>query len=170
LCTGLWSSEEFVREEVREVDQMVVEARDSRLRIFGLERSSAQMAVNPNQDTEFNAALRAHGIIPPLPEPVRTPTPSPPPSPSRRSAADSDDDLLADLDDELPNALLEQYREARMAEMKAAEAQRRRFGAVIPIRRDDYTREVNDASMQDSEQQGSEGKGTGVVCFLWKDS
>jgi hypothetical protein len=128
------------------------------------------MAINPNEDTEFNAALRAHGILPPLPQPVRTPTPSPPPSPSRRSAADSDDDFLADLDDELPIAVLERYREARMAEMKAAEAQRRRFGTVIPISRDDYTREVNDASTQDSGQEASEGKGTGVVCFLWKDS
>jgi hypothetical protein len=126
------------------------------------------MALNPNEDTEFNAALRAHGIIPKLPSPPRTPTPSPPASPSRRH--DSDDDLLADLDDELPNSVLEQYRASRMAEMKAVEAQRRRFGTIMPIGRDDYKREVTEASERDNGLEEGKGTGTGVVCFLWKDS
>jgi hypothetical protein len=51
-----------------------------------------------------------------------------------------------------------------------------RFGGMIPIGRDGYTREVTEASKQDIEQQQDmdesefQGKGTGVVCFLWKDS
>lgn len=51
-----------------------------------------------------------------------------------------------------------------------------RFGSMIPIGRDGYTREVTEASKQDIEQQQDmdesefKGKGTGVVCFLWKDS
>jgi hypothetical protein len=48
------------------------------------------------------------------------------------------------------------------------EAQRRRFGTVIPIGRDDYTREVTEASKQD-EPGDVEARGTGVVCFLYKD-
>ncbi|KAI0032336.1 hypothetical protein K488DRAFT_38545, partial [Vararia minispora EC-137] len=42
-----------------------------------------------------------------------------------------------------------------------------RFGEVLPIGRDDYTREVTEASKVDDEE-GS-GRGTGVVCFLYKD-
>ena len=41
--------------------------------------------------------------------------------------------------------VLEAYREARMAEIRAASA-RNRFGAVLPLVRVDFVREVNDAS------------------------
>ena len=41
--------------------------------------------------------------------------------------------------------VLESYRQARLAEMKAASA-RNRFGAVYPLVRVDFVREVNDAS------------------------
>jgi hypothetical protein len=43
-----------------------------------------------------------------------------------------------------------------------------RFGEVIPISREDYTREVTEASAKDAEDDDNE-KGTGVVCFLYKD-
>ncbi|KIM49535.1 hypothetical protein M413DRAFT_6539 [Hebeloma cylindrosporum] len=43
-----------------------------------------------------------------------------------------------------------------------------RFGRVYPIGREDYTREVTEASQVDEEDDDNE-KGTGVVCFLYKD-
>lgn len=45
---------------------------------------------------------------------------------------------------------------------------RARFGRVYPIGRDDYTREVTDASAID-EDDDEDGEGTGVLCLLYKD-
>ncbi|EAU88070.1 GTPase inhibitor [Coprinopsis cinerea okayama7 len=128
------------------------------------------MVNNPNEDTEFNEILRKHGILPPRP---KTPeTPSPPGSPTF-------DDLL----NESTAAELERLGERLKDEdkIRKAEAQRRRlmtearrdlrdarFGQVIPISREDYTREVTEASAVDAEDDDNE-KGTGVVCFLYKD-
>ncbi|EPQ26434.1 uncharacterized protein PFL1_06082 [Pseudozyma flocculosa PF-1] len=91
--------------------------------------------------------------------------------------------------------ILLRLRAQRMAQM-ATESKRHRFGRVFPITRPDYTREVTEASKEDpngkaagaSDDQeedddgraetgaGSVGtdqpqkvKGTGVVCFLYKD-
>ncbi|KAG6900440.1 hypothetical protein C0993_010487 [Termitomyces sp. T159_Od127] len=128
------------------------------------------MAVNPDEDTEFNDALRKHGILPPR-EPT-PPSPSPPPSPTF-------DDLLNDFtpsdlqqlsedarDDETERAIAA-YRLQRLAEDRKAD-KRARFGRVYPIGRDDYTREVTEAS-KISEEDDEEQTGTGVVCFLYKD-
>jgi len=129
------------------------------------------MAINPDEDTEFNDALRKHGIIPKLPSPPRTP--SPPPSPTL-------DDLLADFSprelqeraddakDEEESRIIEAYRQARLEEIRK-EQHLARFGEVYPIGRDDYTREVTDASKQDEDSEDMKGLGTGVVCFLYKD-
>ncbi|KAJ6581365.1 thioredoxin-like protein [Mycena capillaripes] len=128
------------------------------------------MSVNVDEDTEFNDALRKHGIIPPKEAPP--PSPSPPPSPTF-------DDLLDDFtpaelaelgedahDDEAERAI-GAYRLQRLAEERAA-AQLARFGRVYPIGREDYTREVTEASNVD--EAGDEAaQGTGVVCFLYKD-
>ena len=43
-----------------------------------------------------------------------------------------------------------------------------RFGRVYPIGREDYTREVTEASMANEDDDTKE-LGTGVVCFLYKD-
>lgn len=99
-------------------------------------------------------------------------SPSPPPSPTL-------DDLLEDLtpaelqvlaedvQDDIVERQIAQRQAQRLLEERL-EAQRRRFGTVIPIGRDDYTREVTETSKQD-EPGDVEARGTGVVCFLYKD-
>ena len=67
-------------------------------------------------------------------------------------------------DDELER-LAEKFRRQRLEEIKNAESAR--FGRVYPIGRDDYTREVTEASKVAI--PGDPGKGTGVVCLLYKD-
>ncbi|KAH9967998.1 thioredoxin-like protein, partial [Russula dissimulans] len=126
--------------------------------------------MSPNQDTEFDEALRKHGILPP--RELTPPTPSPPSSPTL-------DDILEDLtpaelqrlgedvQDDAVERQIAQRRTQRLVEERL-EARRRRFGTVIPIGRDDYTREVTEASKED-ETGDAEARGTGVVCFLYKD-
>jgi hypothetical protein len=127
---------------------------------------------NHGQQTPLTSdeALRKHGILPPR-EPT-PPSPSPPSSPTL-------DDILEDLtpaelqefgEDVQDDAIERQIarRRAQRLVEERLEAQRRRFGNVIPIGRDDYTREVTEASDQD-EPGDVEARGTGVVCFLYKD-
>ena len=118
-----------------------------------------------------NDALRKHGILPPKPEAPRTP--SPPPSPTL-------DELLEgftpselreraeDTRDEDEARAIEAYRRRRLEEMQR-ETLRARFGRVYPIGRDDYTREVTEASKVDEVGEEMQGRGTGVVCLLYKD-
>ncbi|KAF8515899.1 thioredoxin-like protein [Gautieria morchelliformis] len=63
--------------------------------------------------------------------------------------------------------MIASYRRQRLAELQSAERMAR-FGEVYPIGREDYTREVTDASQLDLPGE-SQIKGTGVVCFLYKD-
>ena len=97
--------------------------------------------------TEWEDTLRLHGIIPPLEsedtEPEELPD-APAPAAAGPSAADAADD-----DEE---ELLQRLRAQRLAELKAG-----RFGSVLPLARDDYQAEVNQA-----------GEGVGVVVFLCK--
>jgi len=128
------------------------------------------MGNNPNEDTEFNEILRKHGILPPRPATPKTP--SPPGSPTF-------DDLLNDstaaelerLGERLKND--EQLRQVEAQRKRVLAAERRsrrdaRFGEVLPISREDYTREVTEASAINAEDDDNE-RGTGVVCFLYKD-
>lgn len=120
--------------------------------------------------TTSDEALRKHGILPP-----REPTPPSPPPPPSPTLDDILDDLtpaeLQDLGEDVQDDAIErqiaQHRAQRLVEERL-EAQRRRFGTVIPIGRDDYTREVTEASEKD-EPGDVEARGTGVVCFLYKD-
>ncbi|KAF5358534.1 hypothetical protein D9756_001948 [Leucocoprinus leucothites] len=128
------------------------------------------MSINPNEDTEFNDALRKHGILPPRPK--TPPSPSPPPSPSLEDRLDDLDDAeLLELEEKAKNDETERriraYHEQRL-EAQKNEALRARFGRVYPIGRDDYTREVTDASKA-NEPGDDEERGTGVICFLYKD-
>ncbi|KZT74164.1 thioredoxin-like protein [Daedalea quercina L-15889] len=127
------------------------------------------MAINPNEDTEFNDALRTHGILPP--RPPTPPSPSPPASPTLSEKVDDlSDSELRDLAEDVGNdeteRMIETIRRQRLVEeRRRAKA---RFGRVYPIGRDDYTREVTEASTVAQEGK-PEGQGTGVVCFLYKD-
>lgn len=123
-------------------------------------------AINYDEDTEFNAALRAHGIIPPRASTSRSPSPVlAPPSPTLSDLSD----ISLNEDDGLSRAVLEQYREERMREERVAEGNRK-FGRVYPIGKGDYTKEVNEDSKLDLVGEGMPGEGTGVVCYLFKDS
>ncbi|KAI0303518.1 thioredoxin-like protein [Multifurca ochricompacta] len=126
--------------------------------------------MNSNQDTEFNEALRKHGILPPL-DP-RSSSPSPPPSPNLDDILEELttaelQELEEDMDDDDAERYIAQHRAQRLAQERL-EGQRGRFGAVLPIGRDDYTREVTEASKQ-NEVGDDEARGTGVVCFLYKE-
>lgn len=76
-------------------------------------------------------------------------------------------DLADDIDDDETERMIEHLRRQKLRELQSL--QRAKFGRVYPIGREDYTREVTDASKPDSAEAESEGKGTGVVCFLYKD-
>ncbi|KDR81906.1 hypothetical protein GALMADRAFT_58747 [Galerina marginata CBS 339.88] len=128
------------------------------------------MAVNPNEDTEFNDALRKHGIIPP--KETTPPSPSPPPSPTlddvlNEFTAKELLELGEDAPDDETERLIALHRRQRLAEERKDQS-RARFGDVYPIGRDDYTREITEASKIDEEDDDNE-LGTGVVCFLYKD-
>jgi hypothetical protein len=131
-----------------------------------------QITSNHGRKSSFTSdeALRKHGILPPRES--TPPSPSPPSSPTL-------EDILGDLtpaelqklgedvQDDAVERQIAQRRAQRLVEERL-EAQRRRFGTVIPIGRDDYTREVTEASKED-EPGDVEARGTGVVCFLYKD-
>ncbi|GJJ12211.1 hypothetical protein Clacol_006452 [Clathrus columnatus] len=128
------------------------------------------MSVNPYEDTEFNDALRKHGILPPR-EPT-PPTPSPPSSPKLQEILEqASTSKLQELEDEAVDSETERiiaaYRRQRLAELQRTE-RTGRFGRVYPIGREDYTREVTDTSKEDIPGE-PQIKGTGVVCILYKD-
>ncbi|GFZ45943.1 hypothetical protein JCM24511_03676 [Saitozyma sp. JCM 24511] len=149
--------------------------------------------VNPNEDTEFNDALRAHGILPPKP-PSRSPSPDIPhlthADITQTIAATADAQQLSLLleDEQLDSedeAVFEDYRRRRLEEMRK-EGKRGRFGTMEPLAREDFVRQVTEGSKevqpgeevdpqdQGDEEEGQKGgrrlRGTGVVVFLYKDS
>ncbi|KAI0324688.1 thioredoxin-like protein [Cubamyces sp. BRFM 1775] len=127
------------------------------------------MALNPNEDTEFNEALRKHGILPPRPPTPRTPSPPPAPTLEEKYAnysAAQLRELAAEAPDDETERILEVLRRRRLQEARKMEMAR--FGRVYPISREDYTREVTEASKV-NEEGDEQQKGTGVVVFLYKD-
>ncbi|KAJ4475759.1 thioredoxin-like protein [Lentinula aciculospora] len=128
------------------------------------------MAVNIDEDTEFNDALRKHGIIPPR-EPA-PPSPSPPPSPTFSDILNDFTpselrEISEDALDDDTERMIAAYRRQRIADEKALD-KKSRFGRLYPIGRDDYTREVTEASKIDEEDDDKE-EGTAVICFLYKN-
>jgi streptomycin 6-kinase len=100
------------------------------------------------------------------------PSPSPPPSPSLDDILNDFEtnelqELAEDAQDDETERLIALHRKKRLQEEKRDQA-RARFGRVYPIGREDYTREVTEASKVNEEDDDNE-RGTGVVCFLYKD-
>lgn len=117
-----------------------------------------------------NDALRKHGILPQL-EPT-PPSPSPPSSPTLDDLLDDFtpkelQEISEDAHDDEAQRVIAEYRRQRIAEMQR-DLKKARFGRVYPIGREDYTREVTEASMIHEAGDAKE-TGTGVVCFLYKD-
>lgn len=139
---------------------------------------------NPNEDTEWNDILRSKGIIPPkkekeisedqivsmLEETIekKTQSRSPKlwieyltqvtahPNVAGKQLEDLDLDELDELEDSEDEAVLLEYRQKRIAEIKAL-ADRSKFGYVGEISAQDYVNEVNKA-----------GKDIWVVLHLYK--
>lgn len=108
--------------------------------------------VNPNEDTEWNDILRAHGVIP-----ERAPSPT-----AQIEAALEESiqkahdnrldnktlDELEDLEDEEDEAFLEVYKQRRVAEIQNM-ASKEKFGSLQTISKPDYTDEVTNGSKND---------------------
>ncbi|XP_044269233.1 viral IAP-associated factor homolog [Tribolium madens] len=119
---------------------------------------------DPNEDTEWNDVLRSKGIIPPkkekeitedqivsmLEDTIEQKTST------GKDFSELDVDELDELEDSEDEAVLLEYRNKRIAEMKAL-AEKAKFGSVGEISAQDYVQEVNKA-----------GEGIWVVLHLYK--
>ncbi|KAK9241198.1 thioredoxin-like protein [Lipomyces kononenkoae] len=113
-----------------------------------------QVEVDPNEDTEWNDILRAHGIIPERP-----------PSPSQvideaierarehqelHRLSDKSDSELSALQDEANDSsedeFIAAYRRKRLQELSQLQVQQQKFGRVFPVSKPEYQKEVTDAS------------------------
>lgn len=83
---------------------------------------------------------------------------------------DDEIDALGNADDDEEERRLLALRRKRLNDL-AKENRRGRFGRVYPITRPDYNREITEASKEQPDEDDSEAraKGTGVVCFLYKE-
>ena len=119
---------------------------------------------DPNEDTEWNDVLRAKGIIPEkekepeiteeqviamMDKKIKEMS-------GKKDLEDMNLDELDELEDEEDERVLEQYRQQRIAEIKALAA-RNKYGDVREISAEDYVREVNNA-----------GEGITVVLHLYQ--
>jgi hypothetical protein len=119
---------------------------------------------DPNEDTEWNDILRAKGIIPDKPKEkeineddiIAMMEKTIKQKSGAKELEDMTLDELDELEDEEEERILEQYKKARMAEIKAMQA-KSRFGDVREISAEDYVNEVNKA-----------GEGIFVVLHLYK--
>lgn len=114
--------------------------------------------------------MRKHGILPP--RETTPPTQSPPASPTlHETLKDLTADELRELGEEVTDEDLlrtvDAFHRQQLADERRA-VKRARFGRVYPIGREDYTKEVTEAS-NINEENDEEEKGTGVICFLYKD-
>jgi hypothetical protein len=125
------------------------------------------MAANPNEDTQWNDALRKHGIIPQKPKPEVEITEEQILSMvegvvDERTGRKGQDlskktmDELDELEDDEEEAILLQYKQKRLLEMKA-EMAKSRFGEVYEITAAEYVDAINKA-----------GKDVWVVLHLYK--
>ncbi|CDK28599.1 unnamed protein product [Kuraishia capsulata CBS 1993] len=108
-----------------------------------------EMQVDPNEDTEWNDILRAHGIIP-----QKEPDPTEELEELLQEAVQKqhenrlegkDLDELEALEDEEDEDFLEEYKQKRLAEI-AELTKKSKFGSVYPITKPEYKKEITDAS------------------------
>ncbi|KAG6442017.1 viral IAP-associated factor homolog [Manduca sexta] len=119
---------------------------------------------NPNEDTEWNDVLRAKGIIPQKEKEVSEDdivnmieqTIQQKQAEKDKQLSELDLDELDELEDSEDEAVLEEYRRKRIAEMKRL-SEKPRFGEVREVSGTDYVQEVNKA-----------GEGIWVVIHLYK--
>jgi len=119
---------------------------------------------DPNEDTEWNDILRKKGIIPEkTPEPeiseealiammdktIKEKT-------GQKDLEDMNLDELDELEDEEDERVLAEYRQQRLAEMKAHQ-EKSKYGVVKEITAPEYVKEVNEA-----------GQGVYVVLHLYR--
>merc|ERR1712223_1411579 len=125
---------------------------------------SSIMAQDPNEDTEWNDVLRSKGIIPEKPKEVEVNEDDIIAMMDKaiekktlgKAMEDMNLDELDELEDEEEERILEEYRKARMAEIKNMQA-KSNFGTVGEISGQDYVNEVNKA-----------GEGIWVILHLYK--
>jgi len=101
---------------------------------------------DPNEDTEWNDALRKHGILPARPKTPEIEDPDPVDDKQKDVGTDLDDIdrlLEEDMDDE-EEAIFNQIRMQRMAEIKAKQS-KDKYGTVIDINGQTWKQEVNQA-------------------------
>jgi len=121
---------------------------------------------NPNEDTEWNDALRSKGILPPKPREkeiseddivkMLDTTIQERTEGSRRNLETLTLDELDELEDEEEERILQAMKSKRLQEMKQ-EMSKQKFGNVLEISAQDYVQEVNKA-----------GEGVWVVLHLYK--
>lgn len=118
----------------------------------GMGMNGMNVEVDPNEDTEWNDILRAHGVIP-----ERAPSPSAQLEAAlEESIQKAHDNRLEDktldeldaLEDEEDEDFLNTYKLKRMAEIQTM-ASREKFGSVQIISKPEYTDEVTNASKND---------------------
>ncbi|CAH2244877.1 viral IAP-associated factor homolog [Pararge aegeria] len=119
---------------------------------------------NPNEDTEWNDVLRSKGILPPkekeisedeivnmIEQTIQTKQQE-----KDKQLSELDLDGLDELEDSEDEAVIEEYRRKRIAELKKL-SEKPRFGEVREVSGQDYVQEVNKA-----------GEGIWVVIHLYK--
>lgn len=119
---------------------------------------------NPNEDTEWNDILRSKGILPPKEKEITEDeivnmveqTIKEKQSKGEKSLDDCTLDELDELEDEEDERVILEYRNKRMAEIKAL-MEKARYGSVQEISGQDYVNEVNKA-----------GEGVWVILHLYK--
>ncbi|CAH1637961.1 unnamed protein product [Spodoptera littoralis] len=119
---------------------------------------------NPNEDTEWNDVLRAKGIIPPKEAEISEDqivnmieqTIQQKQAEKDKQLSELDLDGLDELEDSEDEAVLEEYRRKRIAELKRL-SEKPRFGDIREVSGQDYVQEVNKA-----------GDGIWVVIHLYK--
>lgn len=106
---------------------------------------------DPNEDTEWNDILRSKGIIPPKEKEISesdivnlVESTIAEKEKQNKELKDLDLDELDELEDEEDERILQQYRNQRIAELKAL-SEKAKYGTVIEISGKDYVEQVNNA-------------------------